>query len=60
MRKNILLISIAALALTSCLEEDPRDRLDHTEAFTTVDDLILNTVANLYNYIGGHEDSQGL
>ena len=60
MKKYILLISIATLTLTSCLDENPRDRLDQEEAFTTVNDIILNTVANLYNYIGGNADSQGL
>ena len=59
MRKYIL-ITLATITLASCLDENPRDRLTEEEAFKTSTDLYLNTVANLYNYIGGHEDGQGL
>lgn len=59
MRKYIL-ITLATLTLTSCLDENPRDRLDEEEVFTTPTALYLNTISNLYNYIGGHEDGQGL
>ena len=54
------LLAMAALAFTSCLDEDPRDRIDEDEAFDTPTNLYLNTVANLYSYIGGNSDSQGL
>ena len=59
MRKYIL-ITLATLTLASCLDEDPRDRLTEEDVFATSTDLYLNAVANLYNYIGGHEDGQGL
>ena len=59
MRKYIL-ITLATLTLASCLDEDPRDRLPEEDVFATSTDLYLNAVANLYNYIGGHEDGQGL
>ena len=59
MRKYIL-ITLATITLASCLDENPRDCLTEEEAFKTSTDLYLNTVANLYNYIGGHEDGQGL
>ena len=59
MRKNIITI-IALLSLCSCLDEDPRSQLYEREAFATASDLYNNTVANLYNFIGGSADSQGL
>ena len=59
MRKYIL-ITLATITLASCLDENSRDRLTEEEVFKTSTDLYLNTVANLYNYIGGHEDGQGL
>ena len=50
-----------ALAFTSCsLDETPRSELPESAAYTSVETLYLNTVATLYNYVGGHEDGQGL
>ena len=47
--------------LTACsLDEDPRDQIAVEEAYTTPSALYQNTVATLYNYIGGYEDGQGL
>lgn len=55
------IMMMAALALcTSCLDEHPRDQLSEDRVFTDAGNLYLNTVATLYNYIGGHDDSQGL
>ena len=49
------------LALVSCaLDEDARDQIPEEEAFGTAEDLYMNTVATLYNYVGGSEDGQGL
>ena len=45
--------------LASCLDENPRDRLDEDKVFTT-SNIYQNTVGSLYNYIGGNADSQGL
>lgn len=48
-------------ALSSCsLEENPRDQIPEEETYKTASSLYLNTVATLYNYIGGHEEGQGL
>jgi hypothetical protein len=61
--KNIILTSciVALLGLPSCsLEEHPRDQIPENEVYTSADALFRNTVATLYNYIGGHEDGQGL
>ena len=47
--------------LASCsLDEHPRDQIAEGEAYTSADALYRNTVATLYNYIGGYEDGQGL
>ena len=59
MRKYLFII--AALTLfSSCLDENPRDRIEEEEAINSANALYLNTVANLYNYIGGHNDCEGL
>ena len=48
-------------ALTSCsLNESPRDQIPEEEAYANADALYRNTVATLYNYIGGNSDGQGL
>ena len=50
-----------SVALTSCsLDEHPRDQIAEEEAFSNADALFRNTVATLYNYIGGNDDGQGL
>ena len=50
-----------SIALTSCsLDEHPRDQIAEEEAFSNADALFRNTVATLYNYIGGNDDGQGL
>ena len=64
MRKlSILSYIFAGLMLSSCdgyLKEDPRDQLYPEDAYDTPQNGYLNTVASLYNYIGGYSDSQGL
>ena len=57
---RLILLAMAVLTLTACLDEDPRDRIDEDAAFDTPTDLYLNTVASLYSYIGGNTNSQGL
>ena len=52
---------LVSVALTSCsLDETPRSELPESAAYTSRETLYLNTVATLYNYIGGYEDGQGL
>ena len=52
---------IIALAFASCsLDETPRSELPESAAYTSMEILYLNTVATLYNYVGGYEDGQGL
>ena len=50
-----------SMMLTSCdLDEHPRDQIAEEEAFSNADAVFRNTVATLYNYIGGNDDGQGL
>jgi hypothetical protein len=50
-----------SMMFTSCsLDENPRDQIAEEEAFRTPEALFRNTVATLYNYIGGNDDGQGL
>ena len=59
MRKYLFIIAALTL-LSSCLDENPRDRIEEEEAINSANALYLNAVANLYNYIGGHNDCEGL
>ena len=55
------LLLITSYILTSCsLEEKPRDQIEEELVHTTVNALFQNTIATLYNYIGGYLDGQGL
>ena len=57
------LFSAGMLLLTACadfLQEQPKDRLPDTGTFNDMQELYLNGVASLYNYMGGYSDSQGL
>jgi len=58
--KRFLYIIAALALLTSCLDENPRDRIDEEQAINSANALYLYAVANLYNYIGGNKDCEGL
>ena len=62
MKKIInILTALGCILFTSCsLDEDMSDQIPEEEAYTTKEALLQNTVITLYNYIGGHEDGQGL
>ena len=57
---KIILIFLCPLFLTACLSEDPKGQIEEPEAYNTSADIERNLVGNLYNYIGGSSDSQGL
>ena len=45
----------------SCsLDENPRDQIPEEKAYASATQLYLNTVATLYNYIGGSKEGDGL
>ena len=58
--KKYFLIIFAAITLTGCLSEDPKGQVRDEDAYTSAADVEHNLVANLYNYIGGKSNSQGL
>lgn len=45
---------MAVLALTSCLNEHPKDQLDEDAIYGSASEIYTNAVASLYNYIGGY------
>ena len=57
---NIFMVALATVMVTSCLEEEPRDQLYEDEIYSNADNIYINAVAVLYNYIGGSADSEGL
>ena len=56
---NILMFALATM-MTSCLTEDPRDQLYEEDIYNNANNIYINAVAVLYNYIGGSADSEGL
>lgn len=59
LRTGAMLFALSSLAC-SCLDEHPKDRLEEEQVYDSSKNLYINTVATLYNYIGGNTDSQGL
>lgn len=57
---SLLTILFSLLSVSCSLDEHPRDQIPEDEAYTSATTLYLNTVATLYNYIGGHKDGEGL
>ena len=58
---HCLVCCIGGIILCACsLDEEPHDQIPEEEAYKTPQAIYLNTVATLYNYIGGSEDGQGL
>lgn len=56
----IIMFGFSLLAFTSCLSEDPKGQIPEDRAYSSADDIERGLVAELYNYIGGSTDSQGL
>ena len=55
------LFPLSTLLFSSCsLDENPRDQIAEEYAYRNPDALFRNTVATLYNYIGGSDDGEGL
>ena len=57
--KNILWILMLVL-MSSCLNEDLKDQLYEEDIYNNANNIYVNAVAVLYNYIGGSADSEGL
>lgn len=62
MKYRFLALSILALSLsmTSCLDETPKDQIPESDIYDSANNLYVNAVASLYNYIGAHEEGEGL
>jgi hypothetical protein len=58
--KKFLLFIFASIALSSCIDENPKGQLSEDNGYSTATKLELNAVASLYNYIGGNAESQGI
>lgn len=58
--KNFLYIALVLLLSSCSLDEHPRDQIAEELAYSTPEALFKNTVATLYNYVGGATDGQGL
>ena len=57
----LFLLPLTSYLFLSCsLDENPKDQIPEEEAYADADALFRNTVATLYNYIGGATDGQGL
>ena len=59
-RYRFLFLLLAALSMTSCLDEYPKDQLDEDAIYGSAPDIYINAVASLYNYIGGANESEGI
>ena len=58
--RSLFLLLLAALSMTSCLDEHPKDQLDEDAIYGSASDIYINAVASLYNYIGGVNESEGI
>ena len=59
-RYRFLFLLLAALSMTSCLDEHPKDQLDEDAIYGSASDIYINAVASFYNYIGGANESEGI
>ena len=59
-RYRFLFLLLAALSMTSCLDEHPKNQLDENAIYGSASDIYINAVASLYNYIGGANESEGI
>lgn len=48
------------ICVSGCLDENPRDQLDQDAIYDNAGNIYNNAVASLYNYFGGHQNSEGL
>lgn len=62
MNKKIFALPLLAISLsfTSCLDETPKDQIPESEIYDSANSLYVNAVASLYNYIGAHDEGEGL
>ncbi len=56
----VCLIAVCMMFTACSLDEHPHDQIPEEAGYTSRETLFLNTVATLYNYIGGYNEGQGL
>lgn len=59
-RLYIIITAAVAISLASCLDEHPKDQVDQSSIYGSANDIYVNAVASLYNYIGSNVESEGL
>lgn len=57
---NYILWVLLAFLMSTCLNEDLRDQLHEDDIYDNANNIYINAVAVLYNYMGGSTDSEGL
>ena len=57
---TLLYLAWAAMCLTSCLDEHPKDQLGEDAIYGSASEIYTNAVASLYNYIGSANESEGI
>ncbi len=57
---TLCILACLSAACNQFLEDTPRDQIPEDMTSGSPTDIYIRTVATLYNYIGGYEDSQGL
>ena len=59
-KRFLFLYIVLAFLLSSCLDETPKDQIPEKEIYDSANSLYVNAVASLYNYIGAHDEGEGL
>ena len=59
-KRFLFLYIVLAFSLSSCLDETPKDQIPEKEIYDSANSLYVNAVASLYNYIGAHDEGEGL
>lgn len=57
---NYILWVLLAFFMNSCLNEDLKSQLHENDIYDNANNIYINAVAVLYNYMGGSTDSEGL
>ena len=57
---NFIICLLAMFITTSCLDENPKDQVDEERIYDTAQNIYVNAVASLYNYIGSDTECEGL
>lgn len=60
MRHSFFLLLLAALTLTACLDENPKDQIEAQQTYTSAKDIYTHAVSALYAHIGSNTEGEGL